>query len=148
MPAWWGRKSSKHKEEHNQSPQGNSKNSQFGFLKSPAKNDSRRPKSFDEVQTRGSPRLSRDFASAAPTAASSSPAGRSSSGFTGFGLDESRCHPLPRPGNDHGGGLVSGWASGSSVSSSVSSSEDQTLLPDGPCCQYRLVLMGSLMRGL
>lgn len=165
MPSWFGKKSSKHKEENqqskgiHQSPQGNnhSSNTHFGFLKSPAKNDSKRPKdkpkSFDEVLTRGSPRLSREFAGAGAGAAA--PGGGSSSGFSGFDSDGSRCHPLPRPsvsstpslGNEHGVGLGSGSASVSSESSSGSSEDHPIGHENGQFGAYRLVLRGSLAFG-
>ncbi|PON81996.1 Serine/threonine protein kinase [Trema orientale] len=140
MPAWWGRKSSKHKEENQAIQQSPQPNNHFGFLKSPVKNDPKRPKhkpkSFDEALTRGSPRQSREFAAAG-----------SSTGFSGFDSDGSRCHPLPRPsisstpslGNDHGVGFGYGSASASSVSSSGSSEDQPIGQENGQLCVYRPV---------
>lgn len=154
MPAWWPRKSSKSKgEQHqNQVQQQNPHGNHCGFLKSSIKNDIKKgkdkPKSFDEVFPRGSPRASKDFGA---------PCG-SSSGFSGFDSDgqEKRGHPLPRPsvssthslGIDHGVGLGSGSFSGSSVSSS-GSSEDHPIANDhGQFGANRLVLKRSPVFGL
>ena len=65
MPAWWGRKSGKHKEDnHNQvlQPSSPAIQSHLGFLKSPGKKGKEKTRSFDGVLlARGSPRQSRDF---------------------------------------------------------------------------------------
>lgn len=149
MSAWWPRKFSKNKEEQqqnqlqHQTPPGNN----YSFLKSPIKTDNKKakdkPKSFDEVFPRGSPRVSKDFG--AP--------GGSTSAFSGFDSDgpEKRGHPLPRPsvsstqslGIDHGVGLGSGSFSGSSVSSSGSSEDHPVAHDHGQFSANRLVLKGS-----
>ncbi|GAY56895.1 hypothetical protein CUMW_175410 [Citrus unshiu] len=125
MPAWWGKKSSKNKDESH-SPQGNHFNFiKFSGDKKKEKND--RPRSFDGVIfTRSSPRESKDYGIA----------GAGSSGFSGFDSDsgEKKGHPLPRPldsimQSDHGNGLGSGSGSVSSVSSS-GSSEDHVIGSD------------------
>lgn len=146
MPAWWGKKSSKSKEEspQNQSPRGTS----IGLIKFlPNKTDSAAAaaggcgrkkeavaelpddksnyrKSFDGgglVSTiRSSPRASRDFGGVGCGG---------SSGFSGFDSDsvEKRAVPLPRPSvqGDQVTGLGSGSTSVSSVSSSGSSEDNQ-----------------------
>ncbi|XVF16976.1 hypothetical protein REPUB_Repub10bG0077200 [Reevesia pubescens] len=153
MPAWWGKKSSKHKEgiPQNQSPRGTS----IGLFKfSPNKSDAAAavsvgggsackkkaapaaaaednnnyPKSFDDggglvLTNRNSPRASKDFGVVV---------GGGSSGFSGFDSDsgEKRGIPLPRPSDssmhsDHVVGLGSGSPSVSSVSSSASSEDNQ-----------------------
>ncbi|XP_048334926.2 mitogen-activated protein kinase kinase kinase 3 isoform X1 [Ziziphus jujuba] len=149
LPAWWPRKSSKNKEEHrqnqlqHQNPHGNHNS----FLKSPIRTDNKKakdkPKSFDEVFPRGSPRASKDFG--AP--------GGSSSAFSGFDSDgpEKRGHPLPRPsvsstqsiGIDQAVGLGSGSFSGSSVSSSGSSEDHPVAHDHGQFSAFRLGLKGS-----
>lgn len=125
MPAWWGKKSSKNKDE-SQSPQSNHFNFiKFSGDKKKEKND--RPRSFDGVIfTRSSPRDSKDYGIA----------GAGSSGFSGFDSDsgEKKGHPLPRPldssmQSDHGNGLGSGSGSVSSISSS-GSSEDHVIGSD------------------
>ncbi|KAF7834152.1 mitogen-activated protein kinase kinase kinase 3 [Senna tora] len=151
MPAWWGRKSSKNKEEQRpQQPQQQQLPQQephgvlqFNFIKSPIRNNGaarkgkEKPKSFDEVSaamlSRGSPRASRDYTSA-------SGVGGSSSGFSCFDSDgaERKGLPLPRPsvsspqrfGNDQGDGdgLGSASISGSSVSS-TGSFDDHPISP-------------------
>ena len=127
MPAWWGKKSSKNKEEspQNQSPLGTT----IGFLK--YKNNNSNPKSLDDggghfFTTRNSPRASKDFGFVGGGS------GGGSSGFSGFDSDsgEKRGIPLPRPSfssmqNDHVVGLGSGSPSVSSVSSSGSSEDNQ-----------------------
>lgn len=137
MPAWWGRKSSKNKEQQ-QLPQPESHAGiHFNFIKSPIRNgrdnsNSNKAKSFDEVSSgistgilsRTSPRTSRDLTPLI--------GGSSSSGFSCFDSDgaEKIGHPLPRPSissphslvNDQADGDALGSASisGSSVSSSGS----------------------------
>ncbi|XP_021728051.1 mitogen-activated protein kinase kinase kinase 3-like [Chenopodium quinoa] len=157
MPAWWGRKSNKSKEETHQ----NNSNSNILFFelnskKSPNNSDNsnsnsnsngnsknkRSPRSIEEFG-RGilSPKLRgnncREFGSSGNGAASS--------GISWFDSDCERKvvgHPLPRPTNsgvvavDHGshggvGLLASGSASISSVSSSESNSDDHPILLDG-----------------
>ncbi|KAJ9177810.1 hypothetical protein P3X46_012982 [Hevea brasiliensis] len=123
MPAWWGKKSSKNKEEKQQdNPYGKNDVTK-------KKTTKEKRKSFDEaVLTRNSPRGSKDLAGG-------------SSGFAGFDSDsvEKIGLPLPTPsgsGSDHGigggVGLGSGSASGSmsSVSSSGSSGEDHPIAND------------------
>ncbi|KAL6993013.1 mitogen-activated protein kinase kinase kinase [Sarracenia purpurea var. burkii] len=137
MPAWWGRKSTKAKEQQQhqqevqkleQSHHGN----KHELIKSSVKNDKKRakdePRGFDEVLVvyRNSPRKSKDFGGGG-----GGTGGSGSSAFSGF--DSERGHPLPRPaagstpslGNDHGTGPGpgSGSASVSSVSSSGSSDD-------------------------
>ncbi|KAM3282633.1 mitogen-activated protein kinase kinase kinase 3 [Capsicum chacoense] len=89
MPAWWGKKSTKNKERDK-------------YVK---------PKSFDELLCRNSPRTSKDFAGG----------GGSGSGFSGFdsGSSLETTHPLPMPsvssiGNDHGSVSVSSTSSSGS----------------------------------
>ncbi|GKV21636.1 hypothetical protein SLEP1_g31597 [Rubroshorea leprosula] len=124
MPAWWGRKSSKNKEETQSPHEGHGKFSKFsGKSKTDEmrKGDKESPRSVDEgIITRNSPRCSRDFGVGG------------SSGFLGFDSDsaEKRRHPLPRPSvssmqSDHGIGLGSASVSVSSVSSSGSSEDNQ-----------------------
>ncbi|KAG6721564.1 hypothetical protein I3843_03G117200 [Carya illinoinensis] len=135
MPAWWGRKGSKNKGQKPQSQQQQdvyqnpvSSHLNLNLSKLFIKNentkgkDREKPKSFDELLPRNSPRTSRDFGG--------------SSGFSGFDSDsgERKCHPLPLPstssGNDHIHGVVLGLGSGSGSVSSVSSSgssEDQSV---------------------
>ncbi|GLT25130.1 hypothetical protein SLA2020_002810 [Shorea laevis] len=124
MPAWWGRKSSKNKEE-TQSPHGD--HGKFIKFSGKSKTDGIRkgdkesPRSVDEgIITRNSPRGSWDFGVGG------------SSGFLGFDSDsaEKRGHPLPRPSvssmqSDHGIGPGSASVSVSSVSSSGSSEDNQ-----------------------
>ncbi|XP_048232678.1 mitogen-activated protein kinase kinase kinase 3 isoform X2 [Ricinus communis] len=142
MPAWWGKKSSKNKEEKHQQLQqdnkeaSNGKNDILNINKKKKSssntirdsNNSKRSGSFDEP-VRNSPRMSKDFAGG-------------SSGFSGFDSDSVEKRglglPLPTPsgsGSDHGItiGLGSGSASGgsvSSVSSSGSSGEDHPIASD------------------
>ncbi|OAY36095.1 mitogen-activated protein kinase kinase kinase 3 isoform X2 [Manihot esculenta] len=122
MPAWWGKKSSRNKEERLQ----DNPNGKNDITKKKSTKEKRR--SLDEaVSTRNSPRGSKDFAGG-------------SSGFSGFESDSAlkRGLPLPTPsgsGSDHGivgVGLGSGSASGSmsSVSSSGSSGEDHPIAND------------------
>ncbi|KAA8531072.1 hypothetical protein F0562_005781 [Nyssa sinensis] len=148
MPAWWGRKSTKNKdqqqqqqlEQTQQSPHGNNHNSSKSSIKNDKKNGKDKPKSFDEVSgmvlSRNSPRNSKDFTSAGGSGSSGS------SAFSGF--DSDRGHPLPRPsisstpslGIDHAVGLGSGSVSVSSVSSS-GSSDDHNNLDHGQLGVYR-----------
>ncbi|XP_057496330.1 LOW QUALITY PROTEIN: mitogen-activated protein kinase kinase kinase 3-like [Actinidia eriantha] len=117
MRAWWGKKSSKSKEQ--QYPDGESPKLSKSSIRNDIKREKDKPKSFDEVfASRYSPRNSKDF----------SGGGSGSSGFSGFGSD--RGFPLPRPslGTDHGAGLGSGSGSVSSESSSGSSSDDHVHL--------------------
>ncbi|KAL7141992.1 hypothetical protein ABFS83_08G092200 [Erythranthe nasuta] len=112
MPAWWGKKSGRSKESENCS-------SSVKHEKKREKQIEIKSKSFDEVlQSRNSPRNSRDF---------SPEGGINSSGFSGFDSASSfdRAHPLPRPSDPSNG---SGSGSVSSVSSS-GSSDDHTLAP-------------------
>lgn len=134
MPAWWGRKSGKNKEQ-------NPLTAHLSLSKSSVKNDrakekdKEKAKSFDEVFSRNSPRTSKDFGGP--------------SGFSGFDSDggDKVGHPLPRPsilsGNDHIHGVVVGLGSGSGSVSSVSSSgssEDQPVAQEqGQVVQSRLV---------
>ncbi|KAM1653561.1 hypothetical protein ACFX14_006129 [Malus domestica] len=150
MPAWWGRKSSKSKEEQEKAVQHknpySNRNSNNFVNKSSISNDNKkkekdeRPRSFDEQVTRASPRASREFTSVV---------GVSSSGFLGFDSDggERAAHPLPRPsvsslqglalGNDQVNGLGSGSASVSSVSSS--GSDDPLVAHCGAASSYRCI---------
>ncbi|KAJ7945244.1 Mitogen-activated protein kinase kinase kinase [Quillaja saponaria] len=132
MPAWWGRKTCKNKEQQQLCSNGRG---QINFSNSPIRNDINkgkdRPKSFDEasatILSRNSPRTSKDFASLGSGVAGSS------SGFSGFDSgSEKKGLPLPRPsvpsatslGIDHGVVLGSGSVSVSSVSSSGSSDDN------------------------
>lgn len=143
MPAWWGRKSGKHKVENQVSQPSSPATQQHGFLKSPARSRDKRKgkektKSFDEVLTRGSPRQSREFSSGGGAAGSSA-------AFSGFDSDGCRGLPLPRPsvsstpslGNDHGVGLGSGSASVSSVSSSGSWEDPAVVHENGQFGAFR-----------
>lgn len=130
MPTWWGRKSSKPKEQpHEQEPRGSGGGVlHFNFIKSsPIRNSpnnkgkSDKSKSFDDPPAfRKSPRASRDFTP--PTAASDSDVG------------EKRGLPLPRPSvsstqslsNDQGLVFGSTSLSGSSVSSTGSYDDNST----------------------
>lgn len=140
MPAWWGRKSSKTKEEPEKAVNPYSNR----FVKPAIKNndckkkdkDKAATKSFDQLTPRGSPRASKEFGTVVSG---------SSTGFSGFDSDGgSKGHPLPRPspqglGNDHGTGLGSVSGSVSSGSSSVSS-DDQPIVHDpGQFGAFRLV---------
>lgn len=99
MPAWWGKKSTKNKETQSKEKE------REKYVK---------PRSFDEVLCRNSPRNSKDLNF-----------GGSGSGFSGFdsGSSLDKAHPLPRPsvGNDQGVVLGCGSVSVSSTSSSGSS---------------------------
>lgn len=148
MPAWWGKKSGKNKEESQQTQvQGQNPYANHGnFLKLSTKadatskkkvvgggggggssNEKDRPRSFDEgVLARNSPRNSKDIAVIGPG---------SSSGFSGFDSDsvEKIGHPLPRPSissmpGDQVVGLGSGSGSVSSVSSSGSSDDHHIVI--------------------
>lgn len=139
MPAWWGRKSSKTKEE----PEKQVNLYSNRFVKPAIKNNDckkkdkdKATKSFDQLTPRGSPRASKEFGTVVSG---------SSTGFSGFDSDGgSKGHPLPRPspqglGNDHGTGLGSVSGSVSSGSSSVSS-DDQPIVHDpGQFAAFRLV---------
>lgn len=146
MPAWWGRKSSKHKEENQVQPNSPSINHHHGFFNSPARTADKRKgkektKSFDGVLTRGSPRQSREFSAGSAGGGGGGP----SSAFSGFDSDGCRGLPLPRPsvsstpglGNDHGVGLGSGSASVSSVSSSGSSEDHANVHENGQFGAFR-----------
>lgn len=100
MPAWWGKKSTKNKDQQ---------------AKAKEREKYVKPRSFDELLCRKSPRTSKDFSG-------------SGSGFSGFdsGSSLEKAHPLPVPsvsslGNDHGVSLGCGSVSVSSTSSSGSS---------------------------
>ncbi|KAK8716331.1 hypothetical protein V6N13_043646 [Hibiscus sabdariffa] len=151
MPAWWGKKSSKSKED---SPRNQTlRASSDGLIKSSpnqtgvavavavaasvgrkketvddnkSNSNSNYPKDFDDgggfvLSTRNSPRASRDFGGGV--------SGCGSSGFSGFDSDsgEKRGIPLPRPSVscDHVVGLGSGSPSVCSFSSSGSSDDNQ-----------------------
>ncbi|CAK9146920.1 unnamed protein product [Ilex paraguariensis] len=133
MPGWWGKKSTKnkdqlHQREIQQYPNSNSHNSSKASIRNDKKRGKdNKPKSFDGILSRNSPRNSKDFGG--------------SSGFSGFDASSDRGHPLPRPsvsslGNDHGVGLGSGSVSVSSVSSS-GSSDDQAHLDHGQLGGFR-----------
>lgn len=136
MPAWWGRKSSKQKQETQQTPAQNPDKSPRNGTVSSLRNDVKRkdkdkPRSFDEsspglILSRNSPRSSKDYA------------GGSSGGFSGF--DSDRGVPLPRPSvSDHGVGLGSGSVSVSSVSSSGSSDDHVVAADPAQLGGFRLV---------
>ncbi|KAK9950105.1 hypothetical protein M0R45_005607 [Rubus argutus] len=129
MPAWWGRKSSKTKEEPEKPVNPYSNRFVKPAIKSTdckKKDKDKASKSFDQLTPRGSPRGSKEFGTVVSG---------SSTGFSGFDSDGgSKGHPLPRPsphglGNDHGAGLGSASGSVSSGSSSVSS-DDQPIVHD------------------
>ncbi|XP_057965343.1 mitogen-activated protein kinase kinase kinase 3 isoform X2 [Malania oleifera] len=131
MPAWWGRKSSKNKQQQQQHPERAKINFSEAAIEDNKKKTKEKPKSLDQVSgtllTRNSPRNSREFAAA-------NGVGRLSSAFSGFDSDGGDKTPLPlprplisstpSPANDHVVGLGSGSVSVSSVSSSGSSSDD------------------------
>lgn len=117
MPGWWPKKSSKSKEAQKQE-----ESLSKSYERSSRINKDTRPRSFDEVLNKGSPRISpREIRNGG---------GSGSSGFSGFDSDH-KALPLPRPSNsslgifDQTSGLGSGSGSVSSISSS-GSSEDQT----------------------
>lgn len=143
MPAWWGRKSTKNKDQQQQQEEDQigeyPLSNHHSLSKLSIRNENKKgknvvdkkTKSFDEVSavvlSRNSPRTSKDFGVGGGGNNSGS-----SSGFSGFGSD--RGHPLPQPSNlsptaslgiiDHvGAGLGSASASLSSGSSSVSSDD-------------------------
>ncbi|KAK2998367.1 hypothetical protein RJ639_024118 [Escallonia herrerae] len=133
MPAWWGRKSTKNKEESQQQQPHSSHIYSFTSNKGGSaankinkRGDQKPNKSFDEVSALV---LSRNFRKESVGTSN----GGSSSGFSGF--DSERGHPLPRPsisstpslGIDHAGS-GSGSGSVSSVSSSGSSDDHNTHL--------------------
>jgi len=124
MPVWWSKKSSKNKQERNNINNDEEDEEeeqtrgggvlQFNFMKSPINairnsngdikkksnsNNKKKPKSFDEVFNRNSPRTSREFDGGAAT--------------------EKQGLPLPLPANSDQA-LGSFSVSGSSVSSSTS----------------------------
>lgn len=133
MPTWWGRKSSKPKDQpHEQDPRGSGGGGgsvlHFNFIKSsPIRNSpkgkSDKPKSFDDASAfRNSPRVSRDFTPPPAVAVADSDVG------------EKRGLPLPRPSvsstqslsNDQGLVFGSTSLSGSSVSSTGSYDDNST----------------------
>ncbi|KAK4369798.1 hypothetical protein RND71_009273 [Anisodus tanguticus] len=106
MPAWWGKKSTKNKE----NPQSKDLKERDKYVK---------PRSFDELLSRNSPRSSKEFSG-------------SGSGFSGFdsGSSLEKAHPLPMPsvslGNDHGSVSVSSTSSsGSSYGGPVNNDQAQ-----------------------
>ncbi|KAM7513809.1 hypothetical protein LguiA_003392 [Lonicera macranthoides] len=138
MPAWWGKKSTKIKEDQQQNQLFHQYAQQNNLSKSSIKNDKKRskdkPKSFDELTSRksqNSPRNnSREFIASG------------SSGFSGF--ESERSHPLPRPsvsssslGFDHVVGLGSGCVSVSSSISSSGSSDDHPHVDQAQLCASR-----------
>lgn len=117
MPAWWPKRSSKSKELQKQE-----ESLSKSFEKSSRIVKDTRPRSFDDVLNKGSPRIS-------PRENKYNGTGSGSSGFSGFDSDH-KALPLPRPMSslgivDQTPGFGSGSGSVSSVSSS-GSSEDQT----------------------
>ncbi|KAL6346054.1 hypothetical protein AAG906_025334 [Vitis piasezkii] len=136
MPAWWGRKSSKCKEEvQQQNPESTLYNISKISIRNEKKNGKDKPKSFDEgLFSRNSPRSSKDYG------ALTGSGGGGSSGFSGFDSDcgdKIRGHPLPLPsaGIEHGVG--SGSGSVSSVSSSGSSDDHPSPHDHAPFGVYR-----------
>ncbi|XP_059432018.1 mitogen-activated protein kinase kinase kinase 3 [Corylus avellana] len=130
MPAWWGKKSGKSKEQNPLSAHLYASKSSVNNERVKAK-DKEKASSFDEVFCRNSPRTSKDFGG--------------SSGFSGFDSDggDKVGHPLPRPsilsGNDHIHGAVVGMGSGSvsSVSSSGSSEDQPVAQEQAQFSQFR-----------
>ncbi|KAL8133005.1 mitogen-activated protein kinase kinase kinase 3-like isoform X2 [Apium graveolens] len=117
MPAWWPKRSSKSKELQKQED-----SLSRSFEKSSRIVKDTRPRSFDDVLNKGSPRIS-------PRDNKKNVTGSGSSGFSGFDSDH-KALPLPRPMSSLGivdqmPGFGSGSGSVSSISSS-GSSEDQT----------------------
>lgn len=138
MPAWWGRKSSKCKEEvKQQNPESTLYNISKISIRNDKKNGKDKPKSFDEgLFSRNSPRSSKDYGALTVSG------GGGSSGFSGFDSDcgdKIRGHPLPLPsaGIEHGVG--SGSGSVSSVSSSGSSDDHPSPHDHAPFGVYRWV---------
>ncbi|GAB4848235.1 hypothetical protein Ancab_002902 [Ancistrocladus abbreviatus] len=131
MPAWWSRKSNRHKEEPSQSPvsvnpnNNNNNSPKNSFNKSERRRSEEKSSSLDELVLGNGRRRSGELGH-------TSSSGGGSSGFSGFDSDggERRGHALPRPSNlgsgsgfDHGLGVGYGSVSVSSVSSSGSSDE-------------------------
>lgn len=107
MPAWWGKKSTKNKEQQSKDKERDK------YVK---------PRSFDELLCRKSPRTSKDFSG-------------SGSGFSGFdsGSSLEKTHPLPVPsvsslGNDHGSVSVSSTSSSGSSDGGTVVNTDQAQL--------------------
>ncbi|KAH7853042.1 hypothetical protein Vadar_032530 [Vaccinium darrowii] len=143
MPAWWGKKFTKNKEQQQQEvhqqqqpyPIGN----KHDLSKSPIKYDTPKKKSVKDkakscdelLGSHNSPRNSKDFTTAGGGGGGSS----GSLGFSGFDSDRA-AHPLPRPSissmqslgitDHHGIGVGSGSGSGSVSSCSSGSSDDHT----------------------
>lgn len=117
MPGWWPKRSSKSKELQKQE-----ESLSKSFEKSSRIGKDTRPRSFDDVLSTASQRIS-------PRVNKNNGTGSGSSGFLGFDSDH-KALPLPRPMSslgivDQSSGFGSGSGSVSSVSSS-GSSEDQT----------------------
>uniref|UniRef100_A0A2N9ERX0 mitogen-activated protein kinase kinase kinase n=1 Tax=Fagus sylvatica TaxID=28930 RepID=A0A2N9ERX0_FAGSY len=140
MPAWWGRKSSKNKEQQQQvvteqNPLSNQLNPSNSSIKADKKKGKHKPKSLEDVLSRNSPRTSKDFGGAAASGLS----------FCDSDSGEKIGHPLPRPsissGNDHIQGVVFGLGSGSgsvsSLSSSVSSEDHPVAQDQGQFGNFR-----------
>lgn len=130
MPPWWGKKSSKIKEDQKLKQENKYSSNTIHQSLSRASIDNKnrifkdsKPRSFDDAcLNKGSPRITREINN-------NHNGGSGSSGFSGFDSDQ-KAHPLPRPcmsllGVDQTAGLGSGSASVSSVSSS-GSSDDHT----------------------
>lgn len=120
MPAWWGKKSTKNKEQQSKDKERDK------YVK---------PRSFDELLCRKSPRTSKDFSG-------------SGSGFSGFdsGSSLEKAHPLPVPsvsslGNDHGSVSVSSTSSSGSSDGGTVVNTDQAQLDT-----FRLVLFDFLIK--
>lgn len=135
MPAWWGKKSGGSK-----SSESKTKSSSVKYEKKREKEIVNKVNSYEEnLQSRNSPRSSREFSAAARELS-----GVDASGFSGFDSASSldKAHPLPRPtdqSSDRGQGVGIGPGSGSvsSVSSSGSCDDHAHGAVDHPA--FRLV---------
>ncbi|KAI7737006.1 hypothetical protein M8C21_011111 [Ambrosia artemisiifolia] len=133
MPAWFGRKSTKDKDNphknhfHNNNINNHQDNPFYSSNYNPS--DRKNKTSFDDgllSGPTGSPRVSRDFSG--PSSGQAVGGGHSGSGFNGFELDRVG-HRLPQPGRVLDQGNGSGSISGSGLSSggsSVSSGDEQS----------------------
>lgn len=141
MPTWWGKKSSKSKEQVPEDEPRAAGVLHFNFIKSPIRKQLKgeRPKSFDDAAAaaaRISPRASRDLSSSAAACCNSD-------------VGEKRGVPLPRPsvsstqsfGTDQAIVFGSASLSGSSVSSSGSCDDQPPCHSQSPVNPSRFVML-------